>query len=68
MQTLEQIRDKYKTYGRRGDWQLVANKLGKSRDLVRKVVQGKRKNKAVLAAVVKLLDIREAGQKDFLNA
>lgn len=68
MQTLEQIRDKYKTYGRRGDWQLVANKVGKSRDLVRKVVQGKRQNKAVLAAIVKLLDIRETAHQTFLNA
>ena len=68
MQDLTTIQDEYKLYGRRGDWQLVADKLGKSRDLVRKVVYGKRKNAQVLNAVVKLLDLRKKADKKFLKS
>ena len=68
MQDLAGIKDEYKLYGHRGDWQLVANKLGKSRELVRKVMQGKRKNAAVIEAVVKLLDLRKKAAQQFQNS
>jgi hypothetical protein len=58
METQTQIRARIKSEARRGDWMDVALRVGKSADLVRRVVRGTRNNDKILAAFIELLDSR----------
>ena len=58
MQTTDNIRARIQAEALRGDWIVVAEKLGKSVSLVHKVVAGTRQNDDVIKEFIKLLDIR----------
>jgi hypothetical protein len=68
MDNSDKIRARIQKEGLRGDWVAVADKLGKSVSLVHKVVAGSRQNDEVLAAFVKLLDIRASVVEQFQTA
>lgn len=65
MEQANEIRARIRKIARRGDWIDVALRVGKSADLVRRVVRGTRKNDKVLEAFAELLDAREAAIAKF---
>ncbi len=62
------IRTRIKAEARRGDWVDVAGRVGKSADLVRRVVRGTRRNAKVLEAFIELLDARVAAAAKFQSS
>lgn len=65
MENRNEIRQFIKAKARRGDWVDVANRVGLSADMVRRVVRGTRNNDKVLSAFQRLLDDREAAIQEF---
>ncbi|MFD2787973.1 hypothetical protein [Hymenobacter rubripertinctus] len=68
MENRNEIRLNIKTSARRGDWVDVANRVGLSADMVRRVVRGTRNNDKVLAAFQRLLDDRRAATQELQSS
>jgi len=65
MENRNEIRLRIKTDARRGDYVDVADRVGLSANMVRRVVSGSRSNDKVLAAFEKLLSDRAAAKESF---